>query len=136
MAQTPKGSRPINADNDLAVALAGFPLSLEQVEERTIKLPDGDSRTDVRQSKVYRDAAGRMRIETRFSDPSGKQVSMIRIRDPISGFEAVLTPDMVAHRILTPKMNPPSQGSLWFFGMALDMPGKNGKQEKLESRTV
>jgi hypothetical protein len=36
--------------------LAGFPFSLELVEERTIELLDGDSKTEIHQSKVYRDA--------------------------------------------------------------------------------
>lgn len=136
MAQTPKGSRPINADdNDLAVALAGFPLSLEQVEERTIKLPGGDSQTKIRQSTIYRDAAGRMRIESQFSE-LGKQVTLIQIRDPIAGFVAMLTPDMVAHRLITPKMNPPSGGGFAFFGTSVGMPGKNAKTENLGRRTI
>ena len=131
-----QGSRPINTDNDLAVALAGFPLSLEQVEERTIKLPSGDSQTKIRQSNIYRDAAGRMRIEIQLSE-LGKQVTLIQIRDPIAGFVAMLTPDMVAHRLRTPKMNPPSGGGFAFFGTSVgSMPGKNAKTENLGRRTI
>jgi hypothetical protein len=134
MAQTQEGSRPFS--RELVVGLAGSPLSLDQVEERTIRLPSGDSQTMMQQSKIYRDAAGRMRIESQFSDPSGKQVTMIRIQDPIAGFITFLTPDMVAHRVIIPKMNLPSGGRFTFFGTAVGMPGKNAKAENLDRRTI
>jgi hypothetical protein len=121
---------------DLAVALAGSPLSLEQVEERTIKLPGGGSQTKIRQSTIYRDAEGRRRIESQFSDASGKRITMIQIQDPIAGFVAFLMPDLVAPRVITPKMNPPSRGGISFFGTAIGMSGKSTKTEKLDSRTI
>ena len=134
MTQTPEGSRPFSMD--LAVGLAGSPISLEQVEEITIKLPGGGSQTKIKQSTIYCDAEGRMRIESQFSGASGERVMLIQIRDPIAGFVAMLMPDMVAHRVITPKINPPSRGGISWFGTAIGMPGKNTKTEKLDRRTI
>jgi hypothetical protein len=38
--------------------------------------------------------------------------------------------------VIIPKMNPPSQGGISFFGTAVAMPGKNTKTEKLDRRTI
>ncbi len=136
MTQIPESSRPFNS-NDLAGPLAGSALSLEQVEKRTIKLPSGDSRIQTRQSMIYRDTAGRMRIESVISDASGRRNTIVQIRDPIAGFVAFLNPDdRVALRIVTPKMNPPSQGGFGLFGTPVGMPGENAKHEQLERRTI
>jgi hypothetical protein len=50
----------------------------------------------MRQGRIYCNVAGRMRIESQFSDASGKRVTMIQIQDPIAGFMAFLMPDMIA----------------------------------------
>jgi hypothetical protein len=134
MTQTLEDSRPFSMD--LAVGLAGSPLSFEQVEEITIKLPGGGSDTKIKQSTIYRDAEGRMRIQSQFSNASGEWVTLIQIRDPIAGFVAFLTPDMVAHRVIAPKINPPSRGGISWFGTAIGMPGKIIKTEKLDRRTI
>ncbi len=56
----------------MVLPVAGAPLSVEIVEERTTKLPDGTSKTEVLTSKVYRDGAGRMRIEMEVPGDSGE----------------------------------------------------------------
>jgi hypothetical protein len=133
MAQTPPHPRP---SDQLVVPLPGAPLSLEQVVEHTFKLPDGKSKTDVRKSKVYRDAAGRMRIERSATGPSGEPVPLIQIYDSVAGFAVFLTPDFVAHRIVgIPKVEPQPGGRLAFFGSPVPMAG-NRRTETLERRMI
>jgi hypothetical protein len=43
--------------------VSGAPITLEEVEERTRTLPDGATDTEILREKIYRDSAGRMRIE-------------------------------------------------------------------------
>jgi hypothetical protein len=82
---------------------AGAPVSLEQVEERTRLSPDGTSETEVLTSKIYRDSAGRMRIEQTVSGPSDKSIVLVQLVDPLACSIVVLTPDKVAARIIAPK---------------------------------
>src|ERR1700683_2637394 len=56
----------------MVLPVAGAPLSVEIVEERTTKLSDGTSKTEVLTSKVYRDGAGRMRTEMEIVGDSGE----------------------------------------------------------------
>jgi hypothetical protein len=82
---------------------AGAPLSFEQVEERTRLSPDGTSETEVLTSKIYRDSAGRMRIEQTVSGPSDKSIVLVQLVDPLACSIVVLTPDKIAARIIAPK---------------------------------
>jgi len=86
---------------DLVSHAVGRPLSVEQVEERLCTLPDGRSTVEVIKSLVYRDSAGRMRIEGSRGSPNQSYVFLV---DPTSGARIVLSiGDKVAHRVTGPK---------------------------------
>jgi len=93
-------ARPAPAD--LVQPSAGSPLSAQQVEERVRILPDGRSTVDTARSMIYRDSAGRLRIE---SIPSGSgESSTVFLIDPTSGSRTVLSVvDRTACRVVGPK---------------------------------
>lgn len=74
----------------LVLPVPGAPLAVEIVEERTTKLPDGTSKTEVLTSKVYRDGAGRMRTETEAPAASGESEPIVHIFNQPDGFMAIL----------------------------------------------
>jgi hypothetical protein len=76
----------------MVLPVAGAPLSVDIVEERTTKLPDGASKTETLTSKVYRDGAGRMRTETEVAGDSGESTAIIQLLDKPDGFMAILVP--------------------------------------------
>jgi hypothetical protein len=76
----------------MVLPVAGFPLSVDIVEERTTKLPDGTSKAEVLTSKVYRDGAGRMRTETRVIGDSCEPMTIIQLFNKPDGFVAILVP--------------------------------------------
>jgi hypothetical protein len=51
----------------LVFPIAGGPFSAEQREERRRMFPGGTSRSETILSQIYRDRAGRVRIELRFT---------------------------------------------------------------------
>lgn len=102
-AQTP--TEPVPFGGSLVAAQPGFPLSLRQVEERTRKSPDARSIVETRETQIYRDAEGRVRLETR---PEGTPASPLRIDivDPVADFSIYLdTTARIAHRLRVPKVS-------------------------------
>jgi len=68
----------------LVFPVSGAPFSAQQVEERTQTAPDGISSTEEMVSQIYRDGAGRMRIEYRFRLPNGDSFRIIDLIDPVA----------------------------------------------------
>jgi hypothetical protein len=98
LAQTPS-SKPVQRIPPVTMVLpvAGAPLSVDIVEERTTKLrtgkhSDGTSKTEVLTSKVYRDGAGRMRTEMEIVGDSGESTAIVIIFNKPDGFMAMLVP--------------------------------------------
>jgi hypothetical protein len=84
MAQMPIGPASFNGAS-LVMMLRDAPLTVERIEERTTKLPDGNSRIKTIEAKIYRDRVGRFRIlRIRNLDQKGCEVyvmrRMIRVR--------------------------------------------------------
>jgi len=87
----------------LVLPVPGAPLSAEVVEEHTTKLADGTSRTEVNVSKVYRDAAGRLRDEHKLDGSEGPE-EIVTITNQPDGFLVLLVPsEKTGGRLLFPK---------------------------------
>ena len=106
MPASAKTSPPSNTDGTglLVLPRPGAPLSLDQIEERSKKLENGTSSTAVTKSRVHRDSAGRVRIESlipRDSDHPDPAPSFpcIDIIDPVAGSRVLVLSHLhVAHR--------------------------------------
>ena len=125
MAQMPAGPASFSGAS-LVLMLRDAPLAVEQIEELTRKLPDGNSRTETIERKIYRDRAGRFRAEIKAPHPTSE---IITLADPVEGFIALLVPSAaIAHRMMQPKTDRP-------FGLGFAWPGilMNGKDRKLET---
>ena len=121
----------------LVHTLLGVPLIVEQIEELSTKLPDGRSRTEIIESKIYRDHAGRFRIETASTtSPVLSQLSeTVLLADPVEKSITLLVPSAkIAHRMIQGK-DDPSCG-LAFAVAGIPMPGKDRKIEKIGKRTI
>jgi hypothetical protein len=131
MAQMPAGS-PSRGGAPLVGMLRDAPLTVEQIEERTRKLPDGNSRTEVVEMKIYRDHVGRFRAETKAPH---RLSEMITLADPVEGFIALLVPSAkIAHRMLQPKSDSfLGIGTAW---AGLQMSGKDRKLENIGKLTI
>jgi hypothetical protein len=87
----------------LVMPTSGAPLSAEQEEERTRKLPDGTTSTETVNSKVYRDSSGRLRVEADTNGPAGV-LPYAEVVDPVAGSVVLLIlPLKVAARMKVPK---------------------------------
>jgi hypothetical protein len=135
MAQTPAGPRNF-ASASLVRPVSGAPLSVTQIETWTTKLPTGELHKDVRESEIYRDRSGRMRIETTLRGPLDELVHLVQIVDPVEGFMAMLeATTATAFRLRAPT------GDASFLGFSIanpgiPRPGKDRKTEKLGSRVI
>jgi hypothetical protein len=95
-----KGARPGPAD--LVLPSAESPLSVEQVEDRTRDLPDGTRAVEITNSAIYRDSAGRMRIES--IHIGSNELPTVFVIDPTNGFRILLSArDKIAYRFIGPK---------------------------------
>jgi hypothetical protein len=68
----------------LVFPVPGAPLSAQQVEERIRTRPNGSVRSQKMVSPVYRDSAGRMRIEWRVEADGDKLADIVLLIDPIA----------------------------------------------------
>lgn len=88
--------------------VTGQPYSAEQVSEHTQTLSDGTHISQRRTiQKVYRDSAGRTRMEHFFPGPSGTAApegpARVEITDPVAGYRYVLdSSSKTAHRTVIP----------------------------------
>jgi hypothetical protein len=125
----------------LVLPRPGVPISLEQIEERSRKLEDGTTAVvGVIKSKVYRDSAGRLRMESEIQDSSGHSSTRYAdLVDPVAGSRVVLlTTEKVGYRVPFPKSD---QSRLAFLGMgesSQDSPHKWGdaRTEVVGKRTI
>lgn len=98
---TPHSNVP---DTGLVLPRSGAPLSLDQINESWQELENDASSTEVIKSRIYRDSAGRLRIESlipRDSDhpEPGTSFPCIDIIDPVAGSRVVVLSHLrVAHR--------------------------------------
>jgi hypothetical protein len=118
----------------MVLPITGVPLSVESVAESAAK----DAPKEIRTTKYYRDADGRMRIEMELPQPFGDQFLMIQIVDPVDGFMAVLeTEAKIAHRMKMQKA-PPGRGyGIGFISPLVRVPGtKTMKTEALGNQTI
>lgn len=67
----------------LAEPMAGAPLSAEQAEERILTSAGGTRKTEVIATKVFRDSAGRLRVEAVARDEYGQSGAFVSLVDPI-----------------------------------------------------
>jgi hypothetical protein len=114
---------------------------LEQIEERSRKLDDGTTAVvGVIKSKVYRDSAGRLRMESEIQDSSGHSSTRYAdLVDPVAGSKVVLlTTEKVGYRVPFPKSD---QSRLAFLGLgesSQDSSHKwgNARTEAVGKRTI
>jgi hypothetical protein len=69
------------------------PLAAQQVEERTGTLPDGTSSDETLVSQIYRDSAGRMRIEWRIQGSNKESSGIVELIDPVARSMVILLVD-------------------------------------------
>jgi len=134
-AQQP-GNRTKSAPADLVSPSAGMPLLVCQVEEHVRDLPDGRLTVEITKSTIYRDSAGRLRIESIPSD--SKELPSVLLIDPMGGFRVVLSVrDRIAYRIIGPKAGK-SGFAYGFGGMGEALPSRdwNVEMKKLGWRTI
>lgn len=72
--------------------VTGAPYSGTITEEHQQTLPDGNQISTQTESKVYRDAQGRIRTETTRTLRNGQTETFVSLFDPVAGFEARLNP--------------------------------------------
>ena len=136
-AQTPGGpGKP--GPVGMVFPVPGHPLSAEQIEERTTQPPGGPVSTEVVESKVYRDTAGRLRIEMTRPGPSGDSSQLVSLVDPIAGSLVVLVAEeKIAARLLVPKSSDHGFG-FGFNDVEIPLPSGTGKRftENLGTRTI
>src|SRR5579864_5827924 len=72
----------------MVLPLADFPLSAQQVEERS-----ESSHTETMTSGIYRDTAGRMRIEWRITSSPDGPFDFVQLIDPGARSTAMLLPE-------------------------------------------
>ena len=93
-AQTVKPNPPT-----IVLPMPGAPLSVEAIVDYVTDYPDGTSTSAMTNTKIYRDAAGRMRVEMELLDNSGDPFRAILLFDRVDGFIATLeTSRKIAHR--------------------------------------
>jgi hypothetical protein len=109
MAQT-SANRPQLNPASLVEVRSGFPLSLQQIEDSTRKLTDGSEKREILDSRISRDSAGRVRVESRQEGSAGDS-AYVCIFDPVEGSITTLdAPTRTAHRWRVPNPVTPSPG--------------------------
>src|SRR5579871_6174714 len=100
------GGPPASGPLGLILPVPNAPFSARQVEERTRTAADGSLTTNVVSNPVYRDSAGRVRVEWRVSDlPTGTN-EVIYLIDPVSFSVTVLfVGPKIAYRTVVPRSN-------------------------------
>jgi hypothetical protein len=138
-AQEPAPARGKMGPSMLVLPVPGAALSAETIEERTSKLPDGTTKTEVLATTTFRDAAGRIRTEQNQEGPNGESALVMTIVDRVEGFMAVLIPsEKFAGRYQFPKQDPSSGLGIAMLGGPLAaVPGeKSITSESLGKETI
>lgn len=88
----------------LVFPIPNNPLSVQQFEERTQILPDGTSTTETLASHIYRDHAGRERIEWSVPGSRGELAAVIYLIDPVASSSVILLVEAkIADRVTVPR---------------------------------
>ena len=110
----------------------GFPMSGSFIVTRDTTLSDGTHIHNVSQTKIYRDAEGRVRreigIDLNMPSTGAVKRTMIMIIDPVAGYRYMLNPDKKTARQL------PLHGPGHSAGGAADLPGPSGDGPKFFAR--
>jgi hypothetical protein len=123
---------------DMVLSVRGVPLIAEQVEERTGKLDDGTSAAGTVKGKVFRDSAGRLRVDSELIGNSGKSLSTIRIYDPVAhSVFVLLNADKLAFRMVSPEIVASELGPFpWSFGYPHPTGEWGSADESLGKKTI
>jgi hypothetical protein len=101
------GEPPATGPVGLVLPVPNAPFSAQQVEERTRTAPDGTLTTKVIASQVYRDSAGRTRIEWRALDAPRGAYDVVYLIDPVSWSATILlVGPKVASQNTVPRSSP------------------------------
>ena len=130
---------PARTFSNLALPIADVPLVVESIDEYTTRLSNGASKREITAVKMYRDSAGRMRIERSIGYPDGPSLT-IQIFDHEKGFMALLdTESKIAHCVAVPK--PEQSGThvrfIFLGGPLVALAGeKKSNTESLGTKTI
>jgi hypothetical protein len=133
-AGVPGGTGPVG----LVFPVPGHAVSAQQVEERTRSLPDGTSINETMVSQIYRDSAGRMRIEWGSEEGHRNSSSVIYLIDPVAYSTAILLVESrIAVRTDVPRSSPEGF-QVGFPAVGVWPPGRKWqiKTESLGTRTI
>jgi hypothetical protein len=118
--------------------VAGGPFSARQVEEREQLLADGTEAKRALTCQVYRDSAGRVRMEFRI-EGGGESAEVVNLFDPVADLTIVLFPEqkIIGDRSRTPRSSS-GEFQTWLPVAWLGGPlPKGGSQEQaLGSRVI
>jgi hypothetical protein len=82
----------------------GAPFSARQVEEREQVLADGTEAKRLLMCQVYRDSAGRVRMEWRAEEGGGRSSEIVYLFDPVADLTTILLPEQkIADRAAVPR---------------------------------
>lgn len=99
--------------------MPGAPLSAQQVEERSQISSDGTVTTDIVTSQIYRDSAGRVRVDWYLEDGAGGRCGIAYLLDPVGYSFTILSPEQkIAFRDTVPRSSPAG------FQVLLPPPGR------------
>jgi hypothetical protein len=114
--RTQSAEAPAERADLLVLPSPGVPISLEQVEEGPRKLQDGTYIVEVKRTRIRRDSAGRLRIESNIRGASPNSFTPYTdLIDPVAGTRLFwLGADKVVHRMPWPKS---SGGRLVLLGI-------------------
>jgi hypothetical protein len=98
----------------LVFPIAGGPFSAEQREERRRMFPGGTSRSETILSQIYRDRAGRVRIELSIHGHDGESAGIVHLIDPVAYSVVTL---LVESRIADRMAVPPSSSGRFNVGL-------------------
>ena len=102
--------------------MAGAPLSVRQVEERKQISSDGAATIAIVTSQIYRDSAGRVRIEWYGENGSDGRPGIVFLLDPLAYSCTILIPEQkIAHRD-TVSRSSPAGFQVWLPGPGRPLP--------------
>ncbi len=121
----------------LVLPRPGVPASLEQTEERSRKIEDGTSTVEVVTSEVYRDSAGRVRVQSDIRGSGRSPTPYVDLVDPVAGSRVVLlSTQKIAYRVPLPKSTEGRFAFLGIGGVAESSHKWSARTENAGKRTI
>ncbi|MFZ3213601.1 MAG: hypothetical protein WA188_19010 [Terriglobales bacterium] len=121
----------------LVLPRPGIPASLEQTEERSRQLEDGTATVEVVKSEVYRDSAGRVRVQSDIRGSGHSPTPYIDLVDPVAGSRIILlSTEKIAYRVPLPKSTEDRFAFLGIGGVAESSHKWSAKTENAGKRTI